>query len=507
MRIRVCHLMIVAIVAGLAWTVPAQAEGSSDAKVEVPEGGMLALGNPIPAFPTGGTWFGGDPLTVEDLKGKVTILYFLTPGCPSCDEFSPHLLRLMLRHPDDLQVVGITFAGERHAQTYARDAIARHPVYHDPGREYTNRLIGRINIFPYVAILDRDARMQWFGRAKFHAHVTRELERVLDPDTAAAPEAALPVPAKQYALVIGRSTAHRGTSLPAPARDAADLAALLTPHFEEVVLLTDARGQPATSQPTPGNIRDTLNRLAETAGKEGAVLIYYAGDANLVLLQGRERVDLMLALDGPTMMINHFSAILNRHGVANRLMLIDVNQGGRVFDNIEDALNAGVPDMPVLFSAARHDHAYVVQCPEGRATSLFSFLLRRELGRGAVSPEMLFRRIRDGMSAWSRHDGRMQSPMQIRRDSEYAAFRIRASDDPAPDPAADSSDEPDAPDDSNDPGDASTATPDTSDEDADVEDVSPVDDGGDAKGAGDGEALEDAAADPDAPAVVDAVVE
>lgn len=435
-RARWMHIIVVTLMTGLLiLTSSGYTENSTEPKAEVPEAGTLALGELLPAFPTEGKWFGGTPLTVEALKGKVTLLYFLSPGCPSCDAFSPHLLRLMLRHNDALQVVGITFATEQHAKDYARDAIAKHPVFHDADRSYTNRLIGKVNLFPYVAILDRDARLQWFGRAKFHAHVTREVLRVLDPEAAADADAALPIPPKQYALVIARSTAHRGTDLPAPTRDAADLATLLTPHFEEVVLLSDATGQPASRHPTPSNIRAALDRLAEQAGEEGAVLIYYAGDANLVLLQGRERVDLMLAVDGSAMMINHFSAILNRHHVGKRLMILDVNQAGRVFDDIEDALNAGVPDLPLLFSAARHDHSHLVLCPDQRETALFSFLLRRELAREPVSPEALFCRIRDAMSAWTRHDGRLQSPMQTLRESPYAAFRIRASEE---EPAANS---------------------------------------------------------------------
>lgn len=92
-----------------------------------------------PAIPTGLTWFNVEqPLTLDDLRGKVVLLDFWTLGCINCQHIIPDLKRLEDEFHDSLVVIGVhsgKYATE-HDDDAVREAVQRygltHPVVNDP---------------------------------------------------------------------------------------------------------------------------------------------------------------------------------------------------------------------------------------------------------------------------------------------------------------------------------------------------------------------------------------
>ena len=102
--------------------------------------GQRLATTPEPArpFPDSLDWIGTErPLSLEDLRGKVVLLDFLTFGCINCLHVIPDLKELEERHPDELVVIGVHSAKFEHERgTEAIRAFARrygilHPMVND----------------------------------------------------------------------------------------------------------------------------------------------------------------------------------------------------------------------------------------------------------------------------------------------------------------------------------------------------------------------------------------
>lgn len=69
-------------------------------------------------------WLGGDPLTLDELRGKVLLVRFWTDTCPFCEASAPGLTRLHERYgPEGLVVLGLFHPKPRGA---VRDMEAVH---------------------------------------------------------------------------------------------------------------------------------------------------------------------------------------------------------------------------------------------------------------------------------------------------------------------------------------------------------------------------------------------
>ncbi len=112
-----------------------------------------------PDFPGGHTWFNvGEPLTLEELRGKVVLLDFWTSGCINCQHIIPDLKRLEDEYGDALVVIGV------HSGKYDREqddasvqqAILRfgleHPVVNDP--DFIIWSSYSVNAWPTLVLID-----------------------------------------------------------------------------------------------------------------------------------------------------------------------------------------------------------------------------------------------------------------------------------------------------------------------------------------------------------------
>ena len=114
---------------------------------------------PAPEFPEGLDWINvSEPLTLDDLRGKVVLLDFWTYGCINCIHMIPVLERLEEKHPDELVIIGVhsaKFANEGETENIAqivRRYDLHHPVIND--NEFEVWQLYRARAWPTIAIVD-----------------------------------------------------------------------------------------------------------------------------------------------------------------------------------------------------------------------------------------------------------------------------------------------------------------------------------------------------------------
>ncbi|MEJ2061057.1 MAG: hypothetical protein P8Y64_11330 [Gammaproteobacteria bacterium] len=98
----------------------------------------IAAAGPTPQFPYDAPWFNvSRPLTAADLKGRVVLLDFFTPGCINCIHMIPVEHQLKHRFGDDLLIIGVNspkFAASRQSaniEGFLRRYDIRDPVLTD----------------------------------------------------------------------------------------------------------------------------------------------------------------------------------------------------------------------------------------------------------------------------------------------------------------------------------------------------------------------------------------
>jgi thiol-disulfide isomerase/thioredoxin len=114
---------------------------------------------PAPEFPDGLDWLNvAQPLTLEELKGKVVILDFWTYGCINCMHVIPDLKKLEAEYPEELVVIGVhsaKFENEGDTENI-RQIIQRydreHPIVND--QDFVVWQTWGANAWPTLVIID-----------------------------------------------------------------------------------------------------------------------------------------------------------------------------------------------------------------------------------------------------------------------------------------------------------------------------------------------------------------
>lgn len=95
-----------ALLLGLAVTQLAS-RADDEAPTWQPREGRELIGKPAPAWKEGKQWLNSEPLTLEQLRGKVVLIRFWLIGCPYCTSTAPALNDLHQRFGDKgLVVIG-----------------------------------------------------------------------------------------------------------------------------------------------------------------------------------------------------------------------------------------------------------------------------------------------------------------------------------------------------------------------------------------------------------------
>ncbi len=367
--------------------------------------GELSVGEKAVDFPESGNWFGGAATSVADNLGKkVTLLYFMKPGCGSCDKFAPHLYRLLLQNKDDLSVIGVTEYTSDKIEEYLQKRVGDYPIFQDMIRSFMNQYIGTINKYPYVAVIDKEGVLTWFGRGKFHSQVTEEVERALGK---IEPQKCLNPAGKKNALVVGVDYSTMVLQkLPAAQKSAQ----VVSEAFKEAKYssVTELLGSDASKEA----VLDGMEKLAGLSGLEDTAVVYLSGDAKPQKLSDGS-IDLELYLPASGLSLKELVAAFTAKSECKNLMLvIDANNEKsslKIWEDIAADVGSAVPEATVILSAARWDRS--MNAAGGDVTNFAEyFALEIKDSTPEFTPYELWRDIRDRMSVWSRPHGILQSP-------------------------------------------------------------------------------------------------
>lgn len=117
-------------------------------------------GDPVEA--TGET-LAGEPIALEDYRGKVLVVNVWAAWCPPCRAEMPDLVKLADGlDPAQAEVVGVNVRDNRGtAEAFVRNAGVEFPSFYDPGSEVVLALSDELGPYslPSTAVLDREGRL------------------------------------------------------------------------------------------------------------------------------------------------------------------------------------------------------------------------------------------------------------------------------------------------------------------------------------------------------------
>ena len=131
---------------------------------------------------------GGEPVSVDDLQGKVTLVNIWGTWCPPCAEEFPYLAAIydQFQSRTDFQYLSVSYddKSKPELQEATADFLQRmradHPTYYDPGAAtlFALHAIGVEDAFPTTIVLDAKGTIRgvWLG---YNRSAIAEIEDVL----------------------------------------------------------------------------------------------------------------------------------------------------------------------------------------------------------------------------------------------------------------------------------------------------------------------------------------
>ena len=118
-----------------------------------------------PEFATG-TWINSEPLTLQELRGRVVLIEFWTFGCYNCRNTLPSVKSWDARYHDKgLTVIGVhspELDNEKQVENVRREVASlgiRYPVVTD--NDYATWKAYNVEAWPTIFLLDRNGRVRW----------------------------------------------------------------------------------------------------------------------------------------------------------------------------------------------------------------------------------------------------------------------------------------------------------------------------------------------------------
>ncbi|NLM28829.1 MAG: redoxin domain-containing protein [Methanomicrobiales archaeon] len=140
---------------------------------------------PAPELPAGIEWFNTDhPLSIQELAGRIVLLYFGTFACSNCMRLMPDLRRLMEEHPE-VVVIGVHAPGFESAPAAGnlREAISRAGIRYPVAIDH-DRLLWQafgVRSWPTFALIDPGGNIlgKMAGEG-FYSRLSPKIDRVRD---------------------------------------------------------------------------------------------------------------------------------------------------------------------------------------------------------------------------------------------------------------------------------------------------------------------------------------
>ena len=113
-----------------------------------------------------GDWINSEPLTLEDLRGRVVLIDFWTFGCYNCRNTLPFINDWNKRHREKgLTIIGVhspEFDEEKNIENLRRQVSSlgiSYPIVTDNDYETWNAY--KVEAWPTVFLLDKQGRIRW----------------------------------------------------------------------------------------------------------------------------------------------------------------------------------------------------------------------------------------------------------------------------------------------------------------------------------------------------------
>ncbi|HEY7568075.1 MAG TPA: TlpA disulfide reductase family protein [Gemmatimonadaceae bacterium] len=123
--------------------------------------GQIEIGLPMPAY-TART-LGGQPASLEDLKGRVVLLNGWATWCIPCQREVPALEKLYTaRHSDGLEIIGVNVdveGAENRVREFMSTFNMTYPVWRDPDDVFSG--VFRAYGLPASYLIGRDGILRW----------------------------------------------------------------------------------------------------------------------------------------------------------------------------------------------------------------------------------------------------------------------------------------------------------------------------------------------------------
>ena len=149
-------VIVLLILAGIA-----VATGLPSRLIQAQDGSEFTYAGEVdaPEFPEGLEWLNvSEPLTMDDLEGKIVLLDFWTYGCINCIHVIPDLHRLEEEFGDELVVIGVHSAKfENEGQlNNIRNIVQRYEVTHPVVNDADFRIWSTygVNAWPTLVVID-----------------------------------------------------------------------------------------------------------------------------------------------------------------------------------------------------------------------------------------------------------------------------------------------------------------------------------------------------------------
>jgi len=326
---------------------------------------LVRLGDQAVELPQHG-WVNSKPLSLKDLKGKYTILYFFHPGCGTCNAFTLHLRRLSMRHPGKLVGIGIADRAIKEMKKMTEGINTAYSFLQDSGQVLSKRYLGKIDVMPAYALLDPEQRLIWIDQGQDRLVMIQEMDRIFDKPH----KEKLPSSGRTVALVIGiDKDPLTNLQLKLPSSDATAIAARLKKSGCNTVSLLTDREKPVT-------LNSVFTAIADLSlTRDDQVLFFFSGSG---LQKGKGlKTDIELLLAPEEDLSLKEIAKQFKRSCSQSLIMLDIGHArskAAPYDKLTDTLDKVFDNTTIIFSCSeRRGMSYPM--PAGKNTRFVATLL------------------------------------------------------------------------------------------------------------------------------------
>lgn len=397
------------------------------------EPSFVPFGKAPPPFPVPTSWEGTAPLTLKNLRGKAVLIYIFVPEikCGSCDATILHLQRLNLRYGKRLQILATAKTTPDVLKRYAEKWRGKIPMMQDPGGSYIRSLMGKLTMYPYVALLDTDGRLAWMGRDEPHSEISARVAHLLKPEKEKAGSRYRVF--RRLGVSIGLAADPlTEAKLPTALDDARLMARYMRKtSFTTSALMIDNGKADTPLYPSVKHITNYLELMNRQARAGDDLIVYYSGQLLSFKGPSGKKELALLGADKENLglvRLSEVARLLVKPGVRH-LLIADIAHDkatGTALEKEIRTFRAQFPDLNALFSCNPGARSHRL---DKARHSLFASYLQSGLsgaadrnGNAWLETSELYRYIQMQLHDWGRKSGTFQVPILLHSETAAPAL-------------------------------------------------------------------------------------